>query len=163
MRAAAHEAEGEHRSAEDSQNHRRLISVQTWQHVSAVAWATVHSPGCSLDRRSRTCGLSCRVHITKRLSGAGVCSAVQLSRSWNRGFNRASGQPFGWAAIQGLVRTARQHLARVKAVARFTLFVRHPEIVLSVLIEVLRLDGLTAARRVFGEHGVPLIVAARVG
>ena len=46
---------------------------------------------------------------------------------------------------------------------RFTLFVRHSEIVLSVLIEVLRLDGLTAARRVFGEHGVPLIVAARVG
>jgi hypothetical protein len=43
------------------------------------------------------------------------------------------------------------------------LFGRHPKIVRGVLIEVLCLDGFAPAGRVFGEHGVPLIVAARVG
>src|SRR5262245_9489677 len=66
----------------------------------------------------------------------------------------------------GLCRAARSShqfdAANHQPQPRSALLAHHPKVVLGVLIEVFRLDGLASARRVLGEIGVTLVIVARV-
>jgi hypothetical protein len=46
---------------------------------------------------------------------------------------------------------------------RLALFSHHPQVVLRVLVQVLRLDGLPATSRILGEVGVSLIIGTGIG